>query len=264
MAESSERSFAKELNIWVQTIAIIAAFFWGAYTFIYKEIMLPKAAPVNVTVDLQLKKIGQPNLQLQQVANKGLTAIEMNISAVNPSYREVSLLPSVWVAYGYKVNKVISKNPDQDFSKQVNKYLKMENNRIQIEKNASLDPLPTIYPLSPIAVGRLFLDNCLKPNEKVTRKIVFYVPTGKYDLIDAVAVLPALGKKEKGLFWWKEKMDLEWKYDEKQGLYSEAYRVNNNGKRKKIVENKSDLYMNDNNDFEMQWSKSLSTLSLWQ
>ena len=116
MATSSERSIAKELNTWVQTIVIIIAFIWGAYTFIYKEIVLPKAAPVNVTVDLLLKKIGPPNSPLQKGENGALIAIEMDVSAANPSSRSVNLFPSVWFAHGYKVRSIPE---NKDFNNQV-------------------------------------------------------------------------------------------------------------------------------------------------
>ena len=66
----------------------------GCWTFIFKEIEVPKSAPVNISLNLQLKKIETPQ------NNEVLSAIEMKISATNPSTREIYLLPNAWVAYG--------------------------------------------------------------------------------------------------------------------------------------------------------------------
>src|SRR5713226_5577170 len=100
MAEAANRSLGQEINSWVQTIGIVIAATWGAWTFVYKEIVVPKSAPVNVTVDLELKKIGAN----QPGATKAkLIPVELRVSAKNPSSREIYLLPSVWMASGVKV-----------------------------------------------------------------------------------------------------------------------------------------------------------------
>src|SRR5256885_1464223 len=99
-AHSQRRDFGEILNTWVQTIGICIAAIWGVYTFVFKEILVPKSAPVNVTINLQLKKIGTGP------TNGNLTAVEMKISATNPSSRKVYLLPSVWVAHGIRIKAV--------------------------------------------------------------------------------------------------------------------------------------------------------------
>lgn len=247
MTTPSEQSFAQKINTWLQTIGIVVAAAWGAYTFIYKDIMLPKAAPVNVTVDLQLKKIGQPNLQMKHGKNsedKVLIAIEMDVSATNPSSREVALLPSLWTAYGRKV-EANPQNPD--FSKDISSVINAKQG-IQVEKET------TYLSSSIVAVGRLFADTSLKPNERIARKIVFHILPNRYDLIDVVATIPTMEKKEGAT--------LEWKYDEKNELRIFLYYVTKNGERKEIAKNKDGDYVDTK--FEFQSATSVSTLSLWQ
>jgi hypothetical protein len=247
MTESSERTIAQELNTWVQIVGIVIAALWAAYTFIYKEIMLPKAAPVNVTVDLQLKKLERPNPQQQQGENKELIAIEMAVSATNPSSREVYLFPSIWIAYGNKV-KALRENPK--FAEQVNSTLASPGVS-QIEKHA------TTYTISPdpIAIGRLVPDTVLKPNERAARRIVFHVPPGQYDLVEVLAVVPTMEKKEGAT--------LEWKYNDKDGsLEPILYRVAKNGERKEMEKDKDGSY--SSTDLGLQSVRSISTLSLWQ
>src|SRR6266404_5182874 len=82
----------------MQIVGILIAAIWGVYTFFEKEVFIPKSAPVNISVNLQLKKVatGSGN-------QAGLTAVEMNVSATNPSTREIHLLPSAWSARGVRI-----------------------------------------------------------------------------------------------------------------------------------------------------------------
>jgi len=248
MTAPSERSFAQELATWAQIFGIVIASAWGVYTFLYKEIYLPRAAPVNVSVDLQLKKIERPNLRLLAGENnKGLIAVEMTVSATNPSPREVTLFPSAWIALGYNV-RALSQNPS--FFKEANSSLKWQY-VFQAEKHA------TVYMSSPdpVAIGRVFQDTSLKPNERITRKIVFHIPPGQYDLIDVQVLVPTMAKKEGAT--------LEWKYDDKNKVLEPTiYRVAKNGQRKEMEKEKDGGYAST--DLELQSVGSISTLSLWQ
>jgi len=248
MTAPSERSFAQELATWAQIFGIVIASAWGVYTFLYKEIYLPRAAPVNVSVDLQLKKIERPNLRLLAGENnKGLIAVEMTVSATNPSPREVTLFPSVWIAMGYNVS-ALPKNPS--FFAEANSSLKSQSVS-QAEKHART----YLSSPDPVAIGRLFEDNSLKPNERVTRKIVFHVPPGQYDLLDVQVYLPTMAKKEGAT--------LEYKFDDKtKNLVPIVYRVAKNGEKKEMKKDKDGSY--SSGDLELQAVTSISTLSLWQ
>jgi hypothetical protein len=146
-----------KLNTWVQIIGIAIAAGWGAYTSNYKEMMLPRAAPVIVTVDLQLQKIDRPNSQ-HQGENKALVAVEMTVSATNPSSRQVYLFPSVWLAYGLKVD-ALRKN--HEFAKQATSSLN-KRGLSQIETHA----MTYMGSRAPIAIGKLIPDSILIKAER--------------------------------------------------------------------------------------------------
>jgi hypothetical protein len=45
---------------WIQSLTAILAvmgFLWGAWTFIFKEILTPAVAPVNISLDLEIKSL---------------------------------------------------------------------------------------------------------------------------------------------------------------------------------------------------------------
>jgi hypothetical protein len=245
MATPSERTFGQELNTWVQTIGIIIAAVWGAYTFIYKEIMLPKSTPVNISVNLQLKKIGTPASQAQARKN-ALIAVEMQVAAINPSAREVFLLPSAWVVYGVKV---------VDTFREGNTFAKEAVSSLNSREGIYVEKYATSTTTSVVAIGNLFRDEVLKPNEKATRTLVFHVPPGGFDWLEVQAVMPTMGRKGGAT--------LEWGFDEKNNsLVPVVYRVSASGERKEMEKDKAGAYSDSR--LELQMATAMSALSLWQ
>lgn len=247
MTVSSERSISQEINIWIQIIGIIIGSVWAVYVFIYKEIILPKASPVNITLDLQLKKIENPNSQHLRDKNQGLTAIEMEITATNPSSRMVYLVPSKWFTYGYNV-KIHDEDPEL-----FDKVPAMLNSQSleNIEKYAVRQRNST----TPEAIGSVFSDVGIKPNEKLTRKIIFHIPSGKFDLIEASVTIISFGLMDG--------ITSEWKYNKEDGLYLKLYRVAENGENIELEVDKNGAFISDAK-LELQMSQSDSMLSLWQ
>jgi len=103
MANSQEQASKKEIHIWVQTIGIGVATFWGIYTFIHKEIFIPMNAPTSISLNLQLRETGRSHIVAKK---KALIAIEMKASAKNTSSKTIYLLPNIWEAYGSKVEAI--------------------------------------------------------------------------------------------------------------------------------------------------------------
>ena len=131
---------------------------------------------MNIIVDLQLKKIGLNHSLKKQVDNRSLIAIEMSISATNPSSRIVYLLPSVWIVRGFKIkfhqldNSEFIKKAISDLNSSSEGYAEKHVTADYTEKYVSTDmPLPML-----VAAGRLLIDQSLKPYEKVSRKIVLH------------------------------------------------------------------------------------------
>jgi hypothetical protein len=241
--ENAKKTSARKINTWVQTVGIFLAAAWGVYTFVYKEIMLPRSAPVNISVNLQLKKIGTPTSGPEH--KKGsLVAIEMRVSATNPSSREVYLLPSAWIAYGLSVDSV---SHSAAFAKNAISSLNSHEASYYEEKHA------TVSEASVVAVGNLFVDDSLKPNETVTRTLVFHVPPGRYDWLDVQAVMPTVARKTS--------VGLEWKFDQESGLVPTLYHVNGSGERTEMAKSENGEYLVGN--IELQQARSMSALSLW-
>jgi hypothetical protein len=218
MAIPSGRSLGQEISSWLTAVGILIGASWGGYTFIYKEILLPSSAPVNISVDLQLKKVGQkapngaqvndasdkPNgAQLNEASDrpngaqgiekkKQLIAVEIRFSAINPSPRDVYLLPSAWVAIG-----IVDKISDQELPDERAEKVLNEMPGEYIQKHSDFAEL------SVIAIGSLLPDDELRPNERAGRTEIIYVPAGRYDRIWVRAQLHTMSKKRKRLVQWK-------------------------------------------------------------
>jgi hypothetical protein len=240
MAEAAKRSLGQEINSWVQTIGIVIAAAWGAWTFVYKEIEVPKSAPVNVTVDLEVRKIGagQPG-----EGKKKLIPVELKVSAKNPSSREIYLLPSVWMASGVKV---ASKEHSLDDVQPVTSHNEQSFSQRHAEVTESVI----------ITFGGLVEDDSLKPNEVTARTFIFYVPQNEYDYLDLVTVIPTVAKRGA--------VDLEWKLGARGQLEPTWYRLDAKGAREGTINGEDVSAYSTANKLELQRSIARATLSLWQ
>jgi hypothetical protein len=235
---SKKRSLGETLNTWTQIIAIFIAAVWGVYTFIFKEIMLPKSAPVNISINLQLKKIGTGAIK----AN--LTAVEMKISATNPSTREIHLLPSAWIAQAMRIDG--AEKDETNFADATANALRDPRNIYTVQRHAERKD-STI-----VAAGFLFADEGLRPNEAITRTIIFYVPRDEYDLINVTAKMPS-GEDV-------SRIRLEWVLNkEEQDLDAAFYRVNENREGTPITA--KDAYSDKR--AKLEWTQANSQISLW-
>lgn len=243
MGSVVNRSRSKEINTWTQTAGIIVAAIWGIYTFGYKEIFIPNTAPVNISMDLQLQKVGISNKKKNR-----LIAVEMKVSATNPSSRGVKLLPSIWIAYG---EKLVFIDENTLFNKKLNSALNIQNESFK-QKHVESKFIATV------AGGNLFLDDYLKPKETRTRTIIFHVPDKKYDVLEVKAIMPS--GEDTGI------VKLKWRFDENlKAPFLDYYPVDKKGNvgRSRITDHVK-LKDLDENKIKLRNSISSSRLSLLQ
>lgn len=241
MAGASDRSFAQELNTWAQTIGIVIAAAWAAYTFVYKEYLVPQSAPVNITVNLQLKKIGSSVAPAKDGAGP-LVAVEMRVTATNPSSRMVFLFPTAWVAYGVNIEAAAER---ASFTQEAIDGLNADYFLDRAWNHANA----TKYTI--VAAGRLFPDEYLKPNETAARTLLIFVPRDGYDYLDVTTRITSMSKRGD--------VDLEWQIDDGGNLVYDLYHVSGDNQRTKISGDSEQATAH-----EIQTTTSYSVLSLWQ
>ncbi len=258
MADSQEKTFSEKLNTWVQTFGIIigsiVVFIWGVYSFVYKEIIVPKSAPVNVTLNLALKKSGIGGIK-ESKQQKPFVAIEMRVTAKNPSSREVHLLPSAFIVWGFKIAESYLEHGD--FLNEISEK------PIPSGRYYSGMHFELIKP-SVVAIGNLLTDTSLKPDELVGTSFTFYVPQGEYDMLQANIVIPC-AKEKSGL-------RLEWIYNKNEGALKKKmfykpgpilWLFRRNANEHELEKDKKGKYIIDN-WFEYDSYGSMSIISLWE
>ncbi|MGA2904184.1 MAG: hypothetical protein ABSD98_10160 [Candidatus Korobacteraceae bacterium] len=242
MPEQAQRTHAQEINTWVQTTAIIIAALWGIYTFIYAQVLVPKSAPVNITVDLDLKKVGEGGLMTTK-SNHTLIPVEMKISAKNPSPRQVFLLPSYWIAYGVKMVASTDEHPFKD-ALTITSQSQVTNVERHVRENEDIV----------VGYGGLVPDTVLKPNETATRSLIFYVPPNQYDSIRVYVGIPTMDREGAA--------ELKYHFNEQtQALEATMYRIGPKGERVEMKRDKDGGYSDPK--LELQQSSSEAELSLW-
>lgn len=240
MSEVDKPDQIDRLNKIVQITAIAIAAIWGIYTFLYTQVLVPKSAPINITMGLELKKAAEPP-QITKGAVPALLPVEVHVSAKNPSSREVYLLPNFWVAYGIKITpSAITEDPFKQ-----GLVISATTGTGSVQRHAK-ESAPTI-----VAYGRLLTDDVLKPNEGADRRMIFYVPPEEYDLIRVYTNVPTADKM--GV------LDVKYQIDEKNGVQATTFRLGSKGSRTEIKPDADiDLYKR----YEFQSAHSEADLSL--
>lgn len=165
---------------WVQIAAYVLGSMWAIYTFIYEKIILPKTAPINVSLDVKLKNLGRVSRMVngQKIP---FVAIGMNVVAVNPSTRTAYLLPSAFIAHGHRV---------VPWKPTTVKFENLADSCINLNCGQYIMSNCRWIPDDVLATGSLIEDDLLQPGETTERQLVFYVPAGSYDLIEVKSSLP--------------------------------------------------------------------------
>ncbi len=86
---------------WSKSLTAILAvmgFLWGAWTFIFKEVLAPAVAPVNISLDLEIKRL-KPEQDNQRQVSGIAQPVLLRASAKNSSRKILTIRKTFWVAY---------------------------------------------------------------------------------------------------------------------------------------------------------------------
>jgi len=239
--DSSQRFLGGSIHSWIQSIGIVAAGILAIYTFVYKDIFLPKSAPVNLTLSLQLQKVKWEGSG--SAKENSLIPIEMQISASNPSSRSVYFMPNIWLAYGRR----ISSQKTDNFEAGADAVLGSDDN---YEERYAVEETPSL-----VGLGRIFSDTSLKPGEKISRTIIFHVPPNAFDLVEVYTYIPTTARTGT--------LELQWRLNAKKtGVDPLLYRVDTHGHRSPLKPDANGGYADSEKKDELQAAHANAELSL--
>jgi len=234
MTERARESFSEATKNWVQVVAFLLAGVWGVYTFVYREIVIPQTAPVNVTTDLAIENVGE----VIGSDNARLIAIELTVSANNPSSREVYLLPNYWVAYGIQIGPPADPVQWQEHASE----------RIDARQEADGGRYYAVRHIQLVGGSVVFPDDVLHPGERVSRSTVFYVPADTFDVLEVTTFMPNASDSQ-GLSVDYTMQD--------NGIQGRFYEMGADGARVDITEDAEAARR-----YGLQWAGSVRQLSL--
>jgi hypothetical protein len=178
MADKPKRSISESVRLWAQAIGIpLVVAGVGLWEFYLKERIWPAQAPVNLTTELTLTETGRA-----QIANNAdLEAVELVVTAHNPSPRDVYLLTNYWMAEGIKIGAP-KENVDwlQENVDAINGSHVMPDGKYYRNDHPVLVASANVFPIETV----------LHPSESISASYAFFVPQGVYDLVEVDVILP--------------------------------------------------------------------------
>jgi hypothetical protein len=157
--------------------------FWTIFAWYHQEIVVPSTAPVNLTTEVTLERVGQ------QSSGK-LDSVLLSVTATNVSGKNVHLLRNYWDAWAGKVNVESNGADNSSWLKDINAQ--------EASRDFSYATRAKYYNVSGlerVAWGNLFPDTyVLSPKETVSASVVFYVPRDAFDLVHVEVHIPTTPK----------------------------------------------------------------------
>jgi hypothetical protein len=237
---AGRKSFSRVVNLWAQTIAIVAAGAWGVYVFVFEEFTKPAAVPINLTTEMSIHQAGTH--AVASAGNAPLLAIELDVTATNPSSRTVYVLPNYWIATGVRV----ASQSDQG-------WVGAANNAVAQRNPVAGGEHYQIVSSKAVALGSLISDTELMPNERTTRSYVFYVPASAYDFIDIESALPSVSQPNAA--------DVSWRLDPATNVVSPTVFLIDHGHRRQLRLEEISRYSEHQPNLQMAVTRR--QLSLW-
>jgi hypothetical protein len=220
-----------------------------AIAFLYRDVYLPATAPINLTTEVKVQEAG---LGAASVDGNPLEAIEIKISARNPSIRQVYLLKNLWQAVGVSIKSI----PDDEtwvdrVDERIGQGYLLAGSRHHESDTATL-----------VAAGNAFSDTMLNPNETISASVVIYVPKGTYDFLQVDTFLPTVADEDPKR---PGEVPVNVKYvpvEDRSGFTAKLYRVNDKGEEEQFTLDETSG--NVPRSLGLGIFTSTSQLSLWE
>ena len=187
------------------------AAFWGIYTFVWKDILVPSWAPASLVIEVTAQPEGpKPSANVQQLP--GTIPMHLQVTVTNPTQRPLYLLPNVWWASSIKRQEAAK---GTSFETAANAVL-IEPSVTHAERDQEL------VSSTVLATGRLFPDDQIQPGEKLSRDLSIALPSAA----SAVAfqlILPALTRNPRPTGAWSSRLfggrRMSWAFSEQADVY---------------------------------------------
>jgi hypothetical protein len=230
---------------------LAVASFWQFYL---KEVWWPATA-INLTTEVTAKEAGLSAAAV--AAARNLEAIEVVITANNPSSSTVYLCSNLWTAWGVTVSaREVGGDKSEDWLKGVTDLIN-EKKPLVSGRHYNSDQKTLI------SAGSAFRDAYLRAKERLSSTFVFYVPQGLYDLVKVYVYLPTTSRENPAR---PGQPALGVNYglnsDRSDFVIASVYRVKSDGTHEELLDSKRVLRESDVAYYGWQSADSTVELSL--
>jgi hypothetical protein len=223
-------------------LVVVAGVAGGFYQFVFREMLLPAAAPINLSTEVTVREAGFRSARGSE-RNEQYEAIELTVTAKNPSSRDIYLLANCWYVQG--LTNTLKNRSVETFASAVTDRI---NKRQTVDEGAHYE----IRKVSLVAAGGAFIqDQILHPSESVSASFVFYVPQDVYDVLYVHVKLPTTAVANSA--------EVEWKVTA-EGCAESVYRIRD-GVRGEPIEDLYKAFLDP--AIKFQSASSSKELSLW-
>lgn len=197
-AESQTKAGARGPLSWIsanwQMLIGILGICGAISSFVYKDIFMPAASPVNI--DVKLGMILDPQIKDDKLVSdprQQAIPVKLTIAVSNKSTHKTLLLKDpFWIAYGYQIMPKEGARNYIDINHRFNEKFAYNspprNNALRLGQYKLLRDI--------VAAGRVFGADKIRPDETFSEERIIPVPPDSYDFIQVRMIVPTV--KESG------------------------------------------------------------------
>jgi hypothetical protein len=189
---------------WTKPLGAVLAtggFLWGAWVFLFQEVLRPAVAPVNISLELQIKRLKT----IQDEVGKPQPVL-LKVSAKNSSKKILVIRKTYWVAYGIVLKpprnlngKIIPPNTEEQLIEDINEQMALGRDKLSLNGTAT-----SLYQRSGdswdlIGFGPLFDSSAIRPEEEIKVQRIVLVPKlaapDHYNILRVRVIMPSHAKR---------------------------------------------------------------------
>ena len=254
MSGAPDRKFWDSIRFWLAAVGIpVVLAVAGFWQFYLKEIWW-LASAINLTTEVAVHEAGFGAAAVAKAGN--LEAIELVITARNPSSSTIYLRNNYWAAWGITIG------PRRQAGEQSEDWLSDATERINNKGVAAAGKYYQFEGVALVSAGPVFSDTALHANEKISATFVFYVLQHLYDLVFVNVSLPTTSRENPAQ---RGTSDLTFRYRPKSDRSQFEVTSVTNGRHEEVARNKAgDLFPSDISYYGYQRAELSVELSLWR
>jgi hypothetical protein len=190
---------------WTKPLGAVLAtvgFLWGAWVFLFQEVLRPAVAPVNISLALEIKRLKPLSEAIGNAQPVLLTA-----SAKNSSKKILTIRKTFWVAHAIALSRA-KQNPDNSIQlpnteegmiKDINNQMTLGRDMLSLEGTATSSYQSSADKWQVIGFGSLFDVNEIRPDEEIKVQRVVLVPKlaspNDFKLLRVRVMIPSYAKR---------------------------------------------------------------------